>query len=436
MSVRMYDLISKKKKAESLTKEEIFAMIEGYTKGEIPDYQMSALMMAICFNGMTDDEIFNLTEAMELSGDTVDLSCFGEKSVDKHSTGGVGDKTTLIVAPIVAACGGIVAKMSGRGLGHTGGTVDKLESFEGFKTTLSEEDFVNQVKEIGLAVIGQSGDLAPADKKLYALRDVTCTIDSIPLIASSIMSKKLAAGTKSIVLDVKCGSGAFMRTAEDASRLAEMMVKIGKAHGRNITAVITNMDLPLGHGIGNVLEVNEAIEVLKGGGPADLKEICLTLASIMVMHSCKITLEEAKEKTLTALNSGEAYKKFCSWIKAQGGNEEFALNPEKFGTAKYRFEIKATTDGYIAHCNAEMIGTAAMILAAGRKPADDTIDILAGIKLYKKPGDKVNKGDVIATLYTEKQETIATAEEIINNAITFSENAVESLPLIYNIVGL
>ena len=434
--MRMYDIIEKKRDGNELDKSEIEFFVNGYVKGEIPDYQMSALTMAICFKGMTDEEIFNLTEAMELSGDTVDLSCFGEKSVDKHSTGGVGDKTTLIVAPIVAACGGIVAKMSGRGLGHTGGTVDKLESFEGFKTTLSQEDFVNQVKDIKIAVIGQSGDLAPADKKLYALRDVTCTIDSIPLIASSIMSKKLAAGTKSIVLDVKCGSGAFMRTAEDASRLAEMMVKIGKAHGRNITAVITNMDLPLGHGIGNVLEVSEAIEVLKGGGPADLKEICLTLASIMVMHSCKISLEEAKEKTLTALNSGEAYKKFCSWIKAQGGNEEFALNPEKLGTAKYQHEIIANTDGYISHCNAEIIGTAAMILGAGRKTADDVIDILAGIKLYKKTGDKVNKGDVIATLYTEKQDTIATATEIINNAITFSEKAVESLPLIYNIVGL
>lgn len=436
MDIRMYDLISKKKKGEALSKEEIFAMIEGYTKGEIPDYQMSALTMAICFKGMTDDEIFNLTEAMALSGDTVDLSIFGDKSVDKHSTGGVGDKTTLIVAPIVAACGGIVAKMSGRGLGHTGGTVDKLESFSGFKTTLSEEAFVNQVKEIGIAVIGQSGDLAPADKKLYALRDVTCTIDSIPLIASSIMSKKLAAGTKSIVLDVKCGSGAFMRTSEDAKRLAEMMVKIGKAHGRNITAVITNMDLPLGHGIGNVLEVNEAIEVLKGGGPDDLKEICLTLASIMVMHSCKISLEQAKEKTLNALNSGEAYKKFCTWISMQGGNKEYALNPEKFGTAKHQFEIKAEKDGYISHCNAEMIGTAAMILGAGRKTATDVIDILAGIKLYKKTGDKVTKGDIIATLYTEKQETIKTAEEIINNAITFTNDFVEPLPLIYNIIGL
>ena len=436
MDVRMYDLISKKKKAESLSKEEIFSMIKLYTKGEIPDYQMSALMMAICFNGMNDEEIFNLTEAMALSGDTVDLSIFGDKSVDKHSTGGVGDKTTLIVAPIVAACGGIVAKMSGRGLGHTGGTVDKLESFEGFKTTLSEEDFVNQVKEIGIAVIGQSGDLAPADKKLYALRDVTCTIDSIPLIASSIMSKKLAAGTKNIVLDVKCGSGAFMRTAEDASKLAEMMVKIGKAHGRNIAAVITNMDLPLGHAIGNVLEVNEAIEVLRGNGPSDLKEICLTLSSIMVMHSCKISLEEAKQKTQEALLSGKAYERFCTWIASQGADKEYALNPEKFGEAKYQHNIVANTDGYISHCNAEMIGTAAMILGAGRKTAEDKIDILAGIKLYKKTGDMVKKGDVIATLYTEKQETIKTAEEIINNALTFTQENVEALPLIYNIVGL
>ncbi len=436
MEIRMYDLIAKKRKNEALTKDEIFSMIAEYTKGNIPDYQMSAFTMAICFNGMTDQEIFNLTEAMANSGDTVDLSIFEDKSVDKHSTGGVGDKTTLIVAPIVAACGGIVAKMSGRGLGHTGGTVDKLESFEGFKTTLSEEEFVNQVKEIGIAVIGQSGDLAPADKKLYALRDVTCTIDSIPLIASSIMSKKLAAGTKNIVLDVKCGSGAFMRTDKDASVLAETMVKIGKAHGRNIAAVITNMDLPLGHAIGNVLEVSEAIEVLKGEGPEDLKEICLTLASIMVMLSQKIRIEEAKKLTKEVLESGKAYEKFCEWIKAQGANVEYALNPEKFGVAKHRYNIIANNDGYISHCNAEMIGTAAMILGAGRKTAEDTIDVLAGIKLFKKTGDMVSKGEIIATLYTEKEETLKTAEEIINKAITFTNNAVEPLPLIYNIVGL
>ncbi len=436
MDIRMYDLIAKKKRAESLTKDEIFAMINSYTKGEIPDYQMSALMMAICFNGMSDSEIFDLTEAMALSGDTVDLSIFEDKSVDKHSTGGVGDKTTLIVAPIVAACGGVLAKMSGRGLGHTGGTIDKLESFEGFKTTLSEKDFVEQVNKHGLAVIGQSGDLAPADKKLYALRDVTCTIDSIPLIASSIMSKKLAAGTKSIVLDVKCGSGAFMRTAEDATALAKTMVKIGKAHGRNIAAVITNMDLPLGHAIGNVLEVREAIEVLKGNGPSDLKEICLTLSSIMIMLSCKHPIEKARQLAEQALNSGEAYKKFCNWIEAQGGSKEYALNPEKFGTAKYSLDIVAKNDGYITHCNAEQIGISAMILGAGRKTAEDTIDVLAGIMLYKKTGDKVNKGEKIATLYTEKQETLKQAEDIINGAIIFSENEANALPLIYDIVGL
>lgn len=436
MEIRMYDLIAKKRRNEALSKDEIFSMIKEYTKGQIPDYQMSAFTMAVCFNGMTDNEIFDLTEAMALSGDTVDLSIFKDKSVDKHSTGGVGDKTTLIVAPIVAACGGIVAKMSGRGLGHTGGTVDKLESFEGFKTTLSEEDFVNQVNTHGIAVIGQSGDLAPADKKLYALRDVTCTIDSIPLIASSIMSKKLAAGTKNIVLDVKCGSGAFMRNSEDATHLAETMVKIGKAHGRNIAAVITNMDLPLGHAIGNVLEVREAVEVLKGKGPSDLKEICLTLASIMVMLSCKVTIEKAREMTTDALISGKALNKFCDWIEAQGGSREYALNPEKFGDAKYSYDIVAENDNYITHCNAEKIGLAAMVLGAGRKTAEDTIDVRAGIKLYKKTGDKVNKGDIIATLYTEKKETLQGAVNTIKSAITFSDKAQEPLPLIYNIVGL
>ena len=434
MDIRMYDLIEKKKYGGELSHDEIFSMIRKYTDGEIPDYQMSAFLMAVCFKGMCDRETFDLTEAMEKSGDTVNLDMFGDKSVDKHSTGGVGDKTTLIVAPIVAASGGIVAKMSGRGLGHTGGTVDKLESFPGFKTSLSPEEFKAQVADCNLAVIGQSGDLAPADKKLYALRDVTATVDSVPLIASSIMSKKLAAGTRSIVLDVKCGSGAFMRTPEDAAALARMMVKIGKAHGRNIAAIITDMNVPLGHAIGNALEVYEAIEVLRGGGPEDLRTICLTLASIMVKLSCKISIEEARERTMEALTSGKAYNTFCRWIKAQGGDDKFALDPSLFGKAKFEKQIIAQNDGYISSMAAEKIGTAAMILGAGRETADDVIDIRAGIILSKKTADKVTRGDVIATLYTERENTIAAAEKMVLDAISFTESAPNREPLIYEII--
>ena len=436
MDIRMYDLIERKKRGGELEGDEIFEMIRAYTAGEIPDYQVSAWLMAVYFNSMTDRETFELTEAMATSGDSVDLSMFGDKSVDKHSTGGVGDKTTLIVAPIVAACGGIVAKMSGRGLGHTGGTVDKLESIPGFRTSLSPGEFINQVNDCGLAVIGQSGDLAPADKKLYALRDVTATVDSVPLIASSIMSKKLAAGTKSIVLDVKCGSGAFMRTEKDAAELAQMLVKIGRAHGRNIAAVITNMNIPLGHAIGNVLEVCEAIEVLRGGGPEDLKEICLTLASVMVMLSLKISLDEAKERTLSALNSGKAYEAFCRWIAAQGGDADYVKKPEKFGQAAYSFDVTAAEDGYITSCNAEMIGSAAMLLGAGRKTADDTIDYRAGIIIIKKTGDAISKGEVIARLYTEREETLSTARQVFENALTISPTKAEKQPLIFDIVGV
>ncbi len=436
MDIRMYDLIERKKRGGELEKQEIFEMIRAYTAGEIPDYQMSAWLMAVYFNSMTDRETFELTEAMATSGDSVDLSMFGDKSVDKHSTGGVGDKTTLIVAPIVAACGGIVAKMSGRGLGHTGGTVDKLESIPGFRTSLTSEEFINQVNDCSLAVIGQSGDLAPADKKLYALRDVTATVDSIPLIASSIMSKKLAAGTRSIVLDVKCGSGAFMRTEKDAAALAQMLVKIGRAHGRNIAAVITNMNIPLGHAIGNVLEVCEAIEVLRGEGPEDLREICLTLASVMVMLSLKISLDEAKERTRSALNSGKAYEAFCRWIAAQGGDADYIKDPAKFGVAAHVLDITAAEDGYISACNAEKIGSAAMLLGAGRATANDTIDSKAGIILIKKTGDAVKRGEVIARLHTEREETLDTARKVFENALTISETPVDTQPLIFDIVGV
>ncbi len=432
--MRMYDIIEKKKHGEALTGAEIRDMITAYTAGEIPDYQMSAFLMAVWFRGMTDEEIFDLTDAMAHSGDTVSLAAFGERSVDKHSTGGVGDKTTLIVAPTVAACGGIVAKMSGRGLGHTGGTVDKLESFAGFATSLTPAQFEDQVARCGIAVIGQSADLAPADKKLYALRDVTATVDSIPLIASSIMSKKLAAGTKSIVLDVKCGSGAFMQTPEMARSLAEMMVKIGAAHGRRTAALISNMDLPLGHAIGNALEVCEAIEVLRGGGPADLGEVCVTLATLMVERSCALTREDARARVLHALESGAAFEKFCEWIAEQGGDVTFAREPARFGTARYVREVRSARDGYIGSCNAEAIGTAAMILGAGRQTKDDVIDMRAGIVLHKKPSDGVKKGECIATLYTEREDTLDAAEQMLTGALCFSDVPVEKPRLIFDVV--
>ena len=433
--MRMYDIIQKKKRGDALTREETFELIARYTDGDIPDYQMSAFLMAVCFRGMTDREIFDLTEAMATSGDVVDLSVFGDRSVDKHSTGGVGDKTTLIVAPIVAAAGGIVAKMSGRGLGHTGGTVDKLETFRGLRTSLEPEEFTAQVQRCGVAVIGQSANLAPADKKLYALRDVTATVESIPLIASSIMSKKLAAGTRSIVLDVKCGSGAFMQTPEDAKALAEMMVKIGRAHGRHTAAVITNMDIPLGHAIGNSLEIREAVEVLSGKGPEDLRTVCLTLASLMIELSCKISADEARALAHDVLNSGKAYAKFCEWIEAQGGDAACAKDPVLFGEAAFMAELVAESDGYISSCNAAMIGTAASMLGAGRQTKDDEIDHRAGILLLKKPSDAVKAGDVIARLYTEREETLTEALATMRSSLVFTTEPVEAQRLIYEIVS-
>ena len=432
--MRMYDIIEKKKHGEPLTKEEIYEMIRLYVDGGIPDYQMSALMMAIYFKGMTPEEISCLTDAMATSGDTVNLDMFENKSVDKHSTGGVGDKTTLIVTPIVAAAGGIVAKMSGRGLGHTGGTVDKLESFPGFRTSLSPDEFISQVKECGLAVIGQSANLAPADKKLYALRDVTATVDSIPLIASSIMSKKLAAGTHSIVLDVKCGSGAFMSTPERAKELAECMVEIGKLRKRRTAALITNMDIPLGHAIGNALEVKEAIAVLSGGGPEDLKTVCLALASAMIELSLGKTESEAKDIARNMLDSGAALQQFKKWIALQGGDSSYIDDVSKFGSSKYVHNVLAERDGYILSCNAEAVGIAAMKLGAGRASKDDTIDHKAGIMLVSKVGDKVSRGDVIATLYTDRKEAVEDAESMVRSAICYSSEKPPQSEMIYGII--
>ena len=432
--MRMYDIIEKKKHGAELEKSEIYELIRLYTDGEIPDYQMSSLLMAIYFNGMTKDEISNLTDAMATSGDTVDLDMFGDLSVDKHSTGGVGDKTTLIVTPIVAAAGGIVAKMSGRGLGHTGGTVDKLESFPGFRTSLSPEEFKKQVSECHLAVIGQSANLAPADKKLYALRDVTATVDSIPLIASSIMSKKLAAGTHSIVLDVKCGSGAFMSTPERAAELARAMVDIGNSRGRRTAALITNMDIPLGHAIGNATEVKEAIEVLKGGGPDDLREVCLALAAMMIELSLKLTADEAREKAVQMLESGKAFDRFKKWIELQGGDASYADDVSKFGSSEFEHDVVAERDGYISACNAEMIGIAAMKLGAGRAAKDDIIDHKAGIMLYKKPGDRICRGDVIAKLLTDKKDAIPDAARTVLDSLEYSDSQIPCGKMIYNVI--
>lgn len=433
--MRMYDLITKKKHGDELTDEEIRSFVREYTEGNVPDYQASALFMAIYFKGMTTRETATLTMAMAESGDMLDLSALGDLTVDKHSTGGVGDKTTLIVAPIAASLGCKVAKMSGRGLGHTGGTVDKLESFPGYNTSLSPEAFISQVERIGIAVIGQSGDLAPADKSFYALRDVTATVDSIPLITSSIMSKKLAAGSRSIVLDVKCGSGSFMKTPEDAERLARGMVDIGKACGRSIAALITNMDTPLGHAIGNSLEIIEAIEVLRGGGPDDLREVAIELAVAMVRISLSKSEAEARALVTDSLYSGKALGTMRKWIEAQGGDSSYIDDVAKFGTSRFSRQVKAEGDGFIAHINAEAIGIASVMLGAGRVQKSDSIDHKAGIIISKKPGDRIKCGDIVAVLYTDKEDTLDAAERVVLDAVALSDRACEKLPLIYKVVG-
>ncbi len=430
--MRVYDIILKKRNGGILTKEEIDFFVKGYTAGEIPDYQASALMMAIFFNGMTDEETAFLTESMALSGDTVDLSEFQDNSCDKHSTGGVGDKTSLIVAPIVASLGGFVTKMSGRGLGHTGGTVDKLESIPGYKTELSQEEFLNTVRKTGMAIIGQTGNLAPCDKKLYALRDVTATVDSIPLITASIMSKKLAAGSKNIVLDVKWGSGAFMKTAEDAQKLAENMVSIGKKCGRNMAALITDMNTPLGNNIGNSLEIIEAVEILKNQKECDLKEVSINLSANIVSLLKKIETDEAEKLVREAISSGKAFNKMKEWVLAQGGNVSYIEDTEKFEKAKYEKEIFAETDGYIISMNAEKIGIIACVLGAGREKKEDKIDFSAGIVLAKKTGDYVKKGEKLCTLYTNNPETLNKVNYF--DAITLSEKKPIKNPLIYKTV--
>ena len=432
--MNMYEIITKKKQGRRLSEEEIRATVRGYTEGNIPDYQISALLMAICLKGMDEDETRALTVAIAESGAQIDLSEFGELTVDKHSTGGVGDKTTLIVAPIAAALGCKVAKMSGRGLGHTGGTVDKLESFPGYRTELPAEEFFAQVRDIGIAVVGQSGGLAPADKKLYALRDVTATVDSIPLITSSIMGKKLASGSESIVLDVKCGSGSFMKTAEEARALAKSMTDIGRAAGRRVSAVITNMDLPLGYAVGNSLEVIEAIEVLSGRGPADLRQVCITLASEMVSICLGYTEKEARAAVEECIKSGAAKAKLCEWIAAQGGDERLVRDPSGFPTAKFSREVIAPVDGFVTRMNAEQIGHSSVKLGAGRVKKGDAIDHSAGIILCKKTGDRVARGEVLAVLYTNGAETLDEAEAALLRAYELGAEKPEPQVLVYDIL--
>ena len=407
--MRMYDLITKKKRGEPLATSEIRAMVEGFTKGEIPDYQMAAMLMAICFRSMTEEEMRDLTLAMAASGDEVDLSAFGSSTVDKHSTGGVGDKTTLIACPIVAAAGGRIAKMSGRGLGHTGGTVDKLESIPGFQTTLSREDFFAVIEKTGLSLIGQSGELAPADKKLYALRDVTATVDSIPLIAASIMSKKLAAGSAAIVLDVKTGSGAFMKTLDDALALARAMVAIGEGAGRKTSAVITDMDVPLGFAVGNALEVAEAMEVLQGRGPADLREVSLALAADMLRLIGRGGFDECQRLAEKAVEDGSAFRAFAAMVEAQGGDASCLADPRKLPQAAFRLKVRAERSGYITHMDAETIGRAACMLGAGRETKESVIDHAAGIRILKKTGEAVEAGEAIAELHANAENLLAPA---------------------------
>ena len=423
--MRMYDIIEKKRDGGELSKEEIAFFVKGVSDGSIPDYQTSALLMAIFFKGMSESEILSLTLNMAHSGDVADLSGIEGVSCDKHSTGGVGDKTSLIAAPIVASLGVKIAKMSGRGLGHTGGTIDKLESIKGFSTTLSGEEFIDQVNRIGIAIISQSKNLVPADKKLYALRDVTATVDSIPLIASSIMSKKLASGAKNIVLDVKTGSGAFMKSLPDSIALAEEMVKIGKGAGRNVVALITDMDKPLGNYIGNSLEIKEVIEVLNGGGAPDLKEESFAISANMLALAKECDYEEALCLVKGAVDDGSAFQKFKEFVAAQGGDTSFIDNPDTFPESKYSHGIKSETDGYISHMQTEDIGICASILGAGRTQAGESIDFSAGIVLNKKTGDFVNKGDLIATLYTNNASSLESAEKKFISALSFCETKPE-----------
>ena len=429
--MRMYDLIMKKRNGEALNHQEIQYLVEEYVAGNIPDYQMSAFLMAVYFQGMTEEETLAMTLAVAHSGDMVDLSGIEGTKVDKHSTGGVGDKTTLIIAPIVAACGAKVAKMSGRGLGHTGGTVDKLESIPGLRTTLTREEFFEVVNKTGVSVIGQSGNLAPADKKLYALRDVTATVDSIPLIAVSIMSKKLAAGNDCILLDVKTGSGAFMKTLEDSVALAKEMVSIGENAGKRTVALITNMDIPLGHNIGNSLEVIEAVETLKGNGPQDLTVVCMHLASNMLYLAGKGTLDECKSMVKEVIANGKALEHLAAMVRAQGGDDAVIWDTQKFAKAPYSYEVCAKESGYITFMDTESCGIASAMLGAGRETTDSGIDFAAGIIIHKKVGDYVEKGESLATMYASREELFEAAAKRYLSAVTQKSIRAEEEKLVY-----
>ena len=432
--MRMYDIILKKRANLPLTDKEIRFVIDGYVKGEIPDYQVSALLMTIVFNGMNARELGTLTLAMAQSGNMVDLSNIDGITVDKHSTGGVGDKTTLIIAPLVAACGGKVAKMSGRGLGHTGGTIDKMESIPNLKVSLEKDAFINQVNKIGLAVIGQSEGLAPADKKLYALRDVTGTVDSIPLIASSVMSKKLASGAQAILLDVKVGSGAFMKNIEDARELAKAMVDIGKENGRSVKAILTDMDRPLGHAIGNALEIREVIDTLKGHGPEDLTHECIIMAAHMLVLSHMCDYETALNRVQQALDSGTALERLRLMIEAQGGDNRVIDDESILAIGQFTYDVIAPQDGYIIHMNTEQCGIASVMLGAGRTVKDGPIDYSAGIVMHKKTGDAVSMGERIATLYASDESLFTNAAQTYLAAITIGNTAPKVVDTILDIV--
>lgn len=433
--MRMYDLIEKKRNGERLSKDEIHFMISGFTDGSIPDYQMSAMMMAIYFQGMDKEETLTLTLEMAHSGEMMDLSEIHGRKADKHSTGGVGDKTSLALGPMVACCGVPVAKMSGRGLGHTGGTIDKLESFTGFSTNIRPESFIRQVNTIGMAIAGQTANLAPADKKLYALRDVTATVDQLSLIASSIMSKKLASGAESIVLDVKTGSGAFMKTEEDSFALARAMVEIGAGAGRNTVAVISDMDQPLGAAVGNALEVKEAIAVLKGEGPKDVLELCLELGSYMLLGAGQAeTKQEARDMLEKTITDGRALEKFADFVEAQGGKREEVYHPELLPKAPVIEEFLSPEEDFVSAMHTQDVGKTVLILGGGRETKESSIDLSVGLVLHKKKGDFVKKGEVLATIHASDAEKLKAAKECFTKVYSFSKQPVEKPVLIKGIV--
>jgi len=433
--MRAYDIIDKKRKGLELTTEEINFLVEGFTRGEVPDYQMAAWAMAVCLRGMTPRETADLTMAMARSGDMMDLSAIHGKKVDKHSTGGVGDKVSLVLIPLVAACGAPVAKMSGRGLGHTGGTIDKLESIPGYRVELTAQEFVDQVNRIGCAVVGQSGNLVPADKKLYALRDVTATVESVPLIASSIMSKKIAGGADAIVLDVKTGSGAFMKSLDDAFQLAAAMVEIGREVGREVAAYITDMDQPLGLAVGNALEVAEAIETLRGFGPKDLEELCLALGSEMLrLAGVAADAEEARKMLTRALHAGHGLQKLIEMVEAQGGDSSCIRQPVKLPRASRILPLPAPRAGYVQHIEAVEVGAAAGMLGAGRETKDSQLDLAVGLVLRKKVGDRVEAGEPLVELHVNDDRRLAEVEARLLNAFTIGDEQPAKRQLIYGLV--